>query len=95
MQFAILAVLILIAVILAPWLIGVAAALAAAYGVYVVVLAALAIIATPIIIAWAVMTQRRPATEPPPIIGNRVVCRHCQSEMPDNIAFCQNCRSKM
>lgn len=95
MQLAILAVLVLIAVILAPWLIGVAATLIAAYGVYVVAIGALALIALPLIWIWVAMTQKKEEQEPPPITGARVVCKNCQAEMPDYIVFCDNCHGKM
>ncbi|WP_417500574.1 hypothetical protein [Marinobacter sp.] len=95
MQLAILAVLILIAVILAPWLIGVAVALVAAYGLYVVAVGALVALALPVIFLWVSFTQKKDSSEPPPITGKRVPCRHCQAEMPDYIVFCHNCHGKM
>ena len=52
MQLAILLVLILIAVLIAPWLIGVAIALAAAYGIYLVVAAVLAGTVLIIAVMW-------------------------------------------
>ncbi|KPY29756.1 hypothetical protein [Pseudomonas syringae] len=50
MQLAILVVLILIAVILAPWLIGVIALAAAAYGVWLIVAAAAGVIAIAVVL---------------------------------------------
>jgi hypothetical protein len=94
MQVAILAVLILIAVILAPWLIGVVVALAAAYGVYIVALGVLAAVALPLIWLWIAMIQKK--NEGPPITtGQKVPCKNCQAEMPDYIVFCHNCHGKM
>ncbi|MDX1597429.1 MAG: hypothetical protein R3295_02095 [Marinobacter sp.] len=95
MQLAILAVLILIAVILAPWLIGVAVALVAAYGLYVVTLGVLAALALPLIWAWVAMTQKKETQDPPLSTGARVACKHCQADMPDFIVFCHNCHGKM
>lgn len=50
MQFAILVVLIVILVVLAPWLLGVAAFLIAAYGVWVLVSAAVVAIAMLVVV---------------------------------------------
>lgn len=95
MQIAILAALILIAVIMAPWLIGVAAALAAAYGAYVIAIGVIAALMLPAIYLWIAVTNRANAPKPVPKSGGIKVCRHCQSEMPDYIVFCHNCHNKL
>lgn len=93
MLYLILAVLIIIAIVLAPWLLGVAAVAAAAYGVYMVVFAALMGLAVVAGFIWAVVTSiQKPATdEAPAITGGRVACRQCQAEVSDKLARCDNC----
>lgn len=59
MLLAILLVLILIAVILAPWLLGVIAALATAYGVVVVSLLVLGVVLVPILFSVLWMLRYR------------------------------------
>jgi len=90
MQIAIFVVLVIIALVLAPWLIGVAAALVAAYGVIIVVLGGIAILSGIAVVLWVVMTDREPA-ESPPLVGARTSCRYCQAEISSSLAFCDNC----
>lgn len=93
MQVAILGVLVIIALVLAPWLIGVAVALVAAYGVFIVIAGGLALLAGLIAVVWVVMADRKP-TEAPPITGARTSCTHCQAEIPASLIYCDNCRQK-
>lgn len=58
MQLAIFLVLVLIAVILAPWLIGVIIAAAAAYGVWLIALAVVTVIVGLVICGWYVLTGK-------------------------------------
>lgn len=58
MQLAIFLVLVLIAVILAPWLIGVLIATAAAYGVWLVALAIATLIVGLLVFGWHVLTGK-------------------------------------
>lgn len=58
MQLAIFLVLALIAVILAPWLIGVIIAAAAAYGVWLIALAVATLVAGLIVCGWYVLAGK-------------------------------------
>lgn len=66
MQLAILVVLVIIAVILAPWLVGVAVALAAAYGLWLVAAAVLTFVAMlvlALVLSPLAFFNRRPSAE--------------------------------
>lgn len=93
MHLAILLVLILIAVLIAPWLIGVAIAAAAIYGVYLVIAAAFAAVAIVIGVIWALIsvTVKNQREKPEVIHGERKACPFCQCEMPVNAFICKNC----
>lgn len=97
-QIAILVVLILIAIILAPWLIGVIAMAAAAYGAWVVGLGIAAGVGVVLGIGWGLVSavQRKdPGKEAPPIVGERIICPHCQAEVPAHLMRCDNCRQPL
>ena len=104
-QIAILVVLVIIALVIAPWLIGVAAAvvvtMAAAYGVYIFVVVALAGSVLALIGIWYLfewLTHRKtPLTEQGAAIAGkeRINCKHCQADMPANLLFCDNCHNKI
>ena len=74
-QALILVALVVIAVVLAPWLLGLIAMAVAAFGVYAVILGgllALAIIAGAL---WGLVTSMRSEKrEADPILGDRVAC---------------------
>lgn len=91
MQLAILIVLILIAVLIAPWLIGVAIAAAAVYGVYLVAAAVLAGVAFVIAIIWVLITDKGRREKPEEILGERKACKCCQVEMAASATQCKNC----
>lgn len=57
-RVAILVVLVIIAIVIAPWLIAVAAVLAAAYGIYLVIAAALAVAVLVIAVTWVQITGK-------------------------------------
>lgn len=91
MQLAILIVLILISVLIAPWLIGVAVAAAAVYGVYLITAAALAGVVFVIAAIWLLATTKKRREGPEEIHGERRACKHCQVEMPVSAIQCKNC----
>lgn len=95
MQVAILIVLVLIAVIIAPWLIGVAIAAVAVYGIYLVAAAALAgvafVIAFVIAVVWVLATEKGRRERPEEIQGERKACKYCQVEMAASAIRCKNC----
>lgn len=88
---AILIVLILIAVLIAPWLIGVAVAAVAVYGIYLTAVAVLAGLAFVIAVAWVLVTEKSRRDKPEEIHGERKACKHCQVEMPAATVQCKNC----
>lgn len=97
-QVAILAVLLLIAIILAPWLLGVLAMAVAAYGVWVAGIGIAVAIGAVAGIVWGVVSALRrqdPGKEAPPITGERVACRHCQAEVPAHLMRCDNCHQPL
>lgn len=95
LQVAILCVLILIAILIAPWLIGVIAALAAAYGLYMVVLFSICALLVILVTIWVFMTYPNRKEKPEPeLIGTRKVCAECQAENGENSTKCANCGSK-
>lgn len=91
MQLAILLVLILIAVLIAPWLIGVAVAVIAVYGIYIVGAAALAGVAFVLVVIWVLITDKGRSEKPEEIHGERKACLHCQAEMAVSAVYCKNC----
>jgi hypothetical protein len=91
MQLAILLVLILIAVLIAPWLLGVIVVVAAAYGVYLVALGAAAFVGIIAGIAWVLLKNHQQRDKPLEIVGDRRSCRNCQCEMPVSQTICSNC----
>lgn len=91
MQLAIFIVLILIAVLIAPWLIGVAVAAAAAYGIYLITAAALTGVVFVIAVIWLLATVKSRREGPEEIHGERKACKHCQVEMPASAIQCKNC----
>ena len=107
-QIAILVVLVIIAFVIAPWLIGVViavvVAMAAAYGVYIFVVVALAGSVLALIGIWYLfkwLTHRNTPLaskdDPPPALPGkeRINCKHCQANMPANLLFCDNCHNKL
>lgn len=98
-QILILATLAIIAVILAPWLIGVAVALAALYGIYVVIAGALAGLILITALIWFLFSEVRKTNaekkKTAPISGGRVACRNCQAEVSDKLKHCDNCGAKL
>lgn len=99
MQLAILCVLVLIAIILAPWLVGLVVAAAvgatAAYGVYLVALGAILAVVLVAATIWALITFGSREQEAPPIAGERAQCPFCQAETPARKPFCDNCQSRL
>lgn len=91
MQIAILAVLILIALLIAPWLIALIVAAAALYGVYVVGISVVAAALFAGCAAWVFLRPSSRQTEAIPITGGRKVCKACQAEMPTSDRKCPNC----
>ena len=95
-QALILVALVVIAVVLAPWLLGLIAMAVAAFGVYAVILGgllALAIIAGAL---WGLVTSMRSEKrEADPIVGDRVACRHCQAEVSAGLVHCDNCHARL
>lgn len=93
MLLAILLVLILIAVLIAPWLLGAAAVAAALYGTYLVIAAmiaaALCILIIPFYFFVTVRSKR--GNKPKLIPGKRKSCKFCQVEMPVSAKKCENC----
>lgn len=98
-QILILAVLVIIAVVLAPWLIGVAAALAALYGVYVVIFGGLVAVVVAVASCLFFISAARDSKEAnkkvAPITGGRVVCKNCQAEVSDRRSTCDNCGARL
>ena len=94
-QIAILAVLVLIAFILAPWLIAVVVAAAVTYGAALVVAGLIACAAIPIILAWVLYkdSRRRKGTEAAPLEGPRKPCPGCQSEISVTTTMCPACKA--
>lgn len=94
-QILILVVLVIIAVILAPWLLGVALALAAVYGLHLVIFGGLMALVVAVGSVWmlvsAVSNSKAANQEAAPIAGGRVVCRSCQAEVSDRRTTCDNC----
>ena len=91
MQLAILLVLILIAVLIAPWLIGVAIAAAALYGTYLVAAAVIASAAIVVAVAWVLITGNSRQEKPEEIHGERKACKYCQVEMAASASRCGSC----
>ncbi|OCW98107.1 hypothetical protein [Alishewanella sp. HH-ZS] len=91
MQLAILIVLILIAVVIAPWSIGVVIAAAAIYGVYLVAATVLAGVVFIIVAIWMFFTQKAKCEKPEEIHGERKACKYCQAEIAASTTYCKNC----
>lgn len=91
MQLAILIVLILIAVLIAPWLIGVAIAATAIYGVYLVAVASIAGVAMVVAVIWVLVSGHTRQEKPEEILGERKSCKYCQVEMAASASRCKNC----
>jgi len=91
MQLAILLALVLIAVLIAPWLIGVTVAAAVVYGVYLVTAAALSVLALVVAVVWALITEKKRKDRPEEIHGERKACKYCQAEMAATATKCKNC----
>lgn len=96
MQAAILIVLIVIAVILAPWLLAIVAAGVAAFGVILMAALGVAVACALGVAIWALAkgVTRQKDAEAPPIVGARKVCRSCQAEMPAGDIICPNCKAR-
>lgn len=91
MQIAILAVLILIAVLIAPWILGVIAALVALYGIYVVSFFIIGSIVFLVAIIYLAIKEFNRPEKIVEIIGERKACRHCSCEMPADSKYCYSC----
>lgn len=91
MPLAILAVLILIAVLIAPWLVGLVVAAAAIYGVYLVIVGGIAALCAIAIIVWALFKGHSKNDKPHEIHGGRKACKNCQCEMSIAESLCHNC----
>lgn len=91
MQLAILLLVILIAVLVAPWLIGVAAATVAIYGIYLVAAVMFAGIATIAALIWFLATDTNKKEKVEEIHGKRKICKYCQVEMASSATYCKNC----
>ena len=92
MQIAILAVLVFIAIVLAPWLLAVIAAGVAAFGVFLVAAFGVAVAITIWSVIWlGVKEATKRKGEPPPIEGARKVCASCQAEMSVHAGRCPSC----
>lgn len=94
MQLAILLILILITVLIAPWLLGVIAIAASLYGVYLVAAAVITAIAFIVAIIWFFFTGSfgdKRESKPEIIIGKRKSCKFCQAEMAVSTTKCRNC----
>lgn len=94
-QVGILCVLVLIAVLIAPWLMLVGAAGIALYGAALVVAAATFVVVGTIVLAWVIVRgiRRRRGDLPDQIRGARKSCPHCQVEMAATATYCRNCKS--
>jgi heme/copper-type cytochrome/quinol oxidase subunit 2 len=92
---AILCVLILIAVLMAPSLLLAIAAAAALYGAYIVAAATILVVATVVAICWVLVSSaiKRSGNQPEQIHGARKSCRNCQIEMAATATHCNNCGS--
>lgn len=91
MQLAILLVLLFIAVVIAPWLVGVAIAAAAIYGIYIVTAAALAVVGFIVAFVWVILSNKNKKDKPEEIHGERRACKFCQVEMASSATRCKNC----
>ena len=92
-RVAILCVLVLIVVLIAPWILLVVAAGVALYGTALVVAAAVFVGAGVAVLGWlaAMGIKRRHDDRPEQIHGARVACGTCQAEMPALARHCRNC----
>ena len=85
MHIAILVVLIIIAVILAPWLIGVAIGLAALYGIWLVVAGAAGVVIFLGAVIYVGLTGAG--------VSKRQTCPSCQANLTENVAICPACNA--
>lgn len=93
-QVAILVVLIIIALLIAPWLILAVATAAALYGVYLVAVAVIFILACVAAACWfigALFFRKR--DRPEEIMGPRKSCPSCSVELPAHETYCRSCGS--
>lgn len=99
MQIAIFVVLVLILLVLAPWILGLAAILVSwvlvTFGWAMLIGIGAALAAALLYGAWRtipiMLEPYRRDTEEPVLLGPRKVCRHCQSEMAESAVTCSNC----
>lgn len=90
-QIAILCVLVVIAVLLAPWLLAVIATAVALYGIYLVAAAAVFAVVFVVALMWFLFTGSRRRDAPQHINGDRKACRQCQVEIAATARRCSNC----
>lgn len=94
MLIAIFVVLLLILFVLAPWLLGVAAAIAALISVPVMIGIAGGLVLALAWGLWKLMegAVKRPATDPSfTLTDARKACQHCQLEIPADEHHCRHC----
>lgn len=95
-HWLILCVLIVIALALSPWLLGLAAAAVAAFGIWIVVLGAALAVAIVIGAVWGVASSMRNSDrEAAPIAGERTTCPSCQAEVSAGLVHCDNCHARL
>lgn len=91
-QIAMLVVLIVIALILAPWLLAIIAAGIAAYGVYLIAVALVFLISFVAVLAWLLVRHFAGRDRSPvEIKGPRKPCSSCSVEMPAAARRCPGC----
>lgn len=91
MQLAILIVLIFISVLMAPWLLGVIAAFAAIYGIYLVTFFIISFTAFLVILVLIAVRWRKKPETVTEINGERKRCNSCQVEVSVHTKICNNC----
>ncbi len=94
MQIAILIVLVVIAVILAPWLFGVLFLGVAAYGIWLMTVVIGAFVIAIGIGVWLFISSVATRDKSVKLTGPRRSCPNCQVEMPANAVSCRSCGKK-
>lgn len=95
MPIAIFIVLLLILFVLAPWLLSVAAAIAALISVPVMIGIACGAVALVGMVLWVFFSELyKGSRSPQPVTdlpGERKACQHCQLEIPVSEHHCRHC----
>ena len=91
MQIAILVVLVVIAVVLAPWLLAILAAAVAIYGIGLIVTIAAVLVLAVAAGVWVAVSRTAKKKRPEEIRGPRKACVACQVEIPADSVRCRNC----